>query len=238
MARARSLVSSGGKLLSRVVSESTPAPAGLNLRLKIILAMAVVALVVVVAILFTTYRARQKQLLTEFQLFVRSIAGTTALALRGEDLAGIRTNEDASKPEFLRVRSMLARSRRINGLEEHEIYILRPIDTGRETEFVVMLQREPFIGNRYLIRDENVAPLLAAWQTLEPTSTGIYRDEHGTWISGYAPIVDARTWTSATMLVSMETVARQYGRKFMVSSRFVRLGVSYRAHWRTRRNTL
>lgn len=186
------------------MSESTPAPAGLNLRLKIILAMAVVALVVVVAILFTTYRARQKQLLTEFQLFVRSVAGTTALSLRGEDLAGIRTNDDASKPEFLRVRAMLARSRRINALDEHEIYILRPIDTGRETEFVVMLQRESFIGNRYLIRDENVAPLLAAWRNLEPTSTGIYRDEHGTWISGYAPILDAANIPVAIIEVDAE----------------------------------
>ena len=190
------------------MSEPTPAPAGLNLRLKIILAMAVVALVVVVAILFTTYRARQKQLLSEFQLFVRSIAGTTALALRGEDLAGIRTNDDATKPEFRRVRAMLARSRRINGLEEHEIYILRPIDAGRETEFVVMLQREPFIGNRYLIRDENVAPLRSAWKTLEPTSTGIYRDEHGTWISGYAPILDASN--SAVAIIEVDAEMSRY----------------------------
>ena len=173
------------------MSDPTPTPSRFKLRLKIILAMAVVALVVVGAMLFTTYQARRRQLLAEFQLFVRSVAGTTALALRGEDLAGIRGNADAASPEFQRVRAILLRSMKINGLSEQELYVLRPIDDGRETEFVVMLQRETFIGNRYTIREENVASLKEAWNTLQPTSTGVYRDEHGTWISGYAPILDA-----------------------------------------------
>ncbi len=173
------------------MSAPAPAPTGLNLRIKIILAMAVVALVVVGAILFTDYHARRKQLLAEFQVFVRSVAGTTALAMRGEDLAGIRSNADAAAPEFQRVRKILARSQTINGLDEHELYILRPINGAREMEFVVMVQRATFIGNRYTIREENLAALLQAWKRLIPTSTGVYHDENGTWISGYAPILDA-----------------------------------------------
>jgi class 3 adenylate cyclase len=162
-----------------------------NLQVKIFLAMVAVALVVAGAMLGTTYHQRQGQLLAEFQVFVRSVAGTTALALRGEDLAGIRIDEHAATPEFQRVREVLARSQRINGLGDHELYILRPLG-GRETEFVVMLQQETFIGNRYTIREENEAALKQAWNTLQPASTGVYRDEHGTWISGYAPILDAR----------------------------------------------
>jgi class 3 adenylate cyclase len=173
------------------VSDAVPVRAGLNLRIKILLAMAVVALVVVGAILFTDYHARRRQLLSEFQIFVKSVAGTTALALRGEDLAGIRSNADAASPEFRRVREILARSQAINGLSEQELYILRPLADGREMEFVVMVQRETFIGNRYSIREENLAALTQAWQRLLPTSTGVYRDEHGSWISGYAPILDA-----------------------------------------------
>jgi class 3 adenylate cyclase len=174
------------------VSATTPAPSGLNLRLKILLAMTVVALVVIGAILFTDYHARRRSLLAEFQTFVRSVAGTTALALRGEDLADIRTNADAASPEFQRVREILARSQAINGLEERELYILRPLGTGRETEFVVMVQRETFVGNRYTIRAENLPALQQAWKRLLPASTGVYRDEHGTWISGYAPVLDAQ----------------------------------------------
>lgn len=168
-----------------------PARRGLHLRLKIILAMGVVAIVCVAAILIPGHYARQRQILEDFQIFVRSVAGTTAIALRGEDLARIRTSADAQSPEFLRVRGILSRSQLVNGLREHQLYILRPTGAERETEFVVMLQRETFIGNRYLICEENIGALKQAWTTLRPTHTGVYRDEHGTWISGYAPILDA-----------------------------------------------
>ena len=181
-----------GKVINFRVSESPPLPRGFNLRAKIVAAMGVVALVVVGAILFTTYQERRRQALEDFQIFVRSVAGTTALAIRGEDLAGIRTNAEAATPEFQRARGLLARSQAINGLSEQELYILRPIGDARQTEFVVMLQEKTFIGNRYSIREENIAPLRQAWTTLMPASTSIYRDEHGTWISGYAPILDAR----------------------------------------------
>lgn len=161
-----------------------------NLRLKILLAMGVVALTVMAAFLVPGIVLRRQGVVEEFQTFVRSAAGTAALALSGDDLARIKTNADAATPEFQRVRAILESVRKINHLTEREVYILRPLDAAGSTEFVAMLQAQTFIGDRYTIRAENRAAFLAGWSSGEPTATAPYRDEHGEWISGYAPIFD------------------------------------------------
>ena len=161
-----------------------------NLRLKIFLAMGVVAVTVMAAFIVPGIVLRRQGLVEEFQAFVHSAAGTAALALAGDDLARIYANEDAATPEFQRVRALLENVRKIDGLTDREIYILRPLDAAGATEFVAMLQRRTFIGDRYTIRAENRAAFLSAWSGGEPTTTAPYRDEHGEWISGYAPIFD------------------------------------------------
>jgi class 3 adenylate cyclase len=160
-----------------------------SLRTKIALAMAVVALTVTVAFIVPGMALRRKALLQDFQMFVRSAAGTTALALDGDSLAEIRSNADAQTEAFRKARTILARSREINGLSEQEIYILRPTGAPDETEFVVMLQPQTFIGDRYRVLPENRPTLTETWLTGRATSTGIYHDAHGQWISGYAPIL-------------------------------------------------
>lgn len=164
----------------------------LSLRTKIALAMATVAGLVVAAILTTNFHFRRAQLLQEFQAFVRGAAGTTALALSGDEIDSIRAPRDATSPAFQRARQMLGESRRVNGLAENEMYILRPISATSpfETEFVVMLQKKTFIGNHYTLPIANRGRFLEAWRMGGPTSSDVYEDENGRWISGYAPILN------------------------------------------------
>ena len=121
-------------------------------------------------------------------MFVRSVAGTTALAIDGDSLAQIRSNADAAGPAFQNARTVLARSREVNGLREEEIYILRPLESAAETEFVVMIQEKTFIGNRYRVLDENQPALTEAWQSGKASNTGLYQDQHGRWISAARPL--------------------------------------------------
>jgi len=167
-------------------------PIPLSLRSKVVLAMATVAALVVTAICATTYHLRRQQLLVEFQVFVRTVAGTTALALDAEAVRAVQRSDDFKAAPFQATREILDRSRHINGLAENEIYILRPVSQANpfETEFVVMLQRKTFIGNRYTIPVVNRSRFLEAWQKRRPTSSDLYTDENGRWISGYAPILD------------------------------------------------
>ena len=179
-----------------------------SLRAKITLAMAFVALTVAAATAATSYRARSRQLLAEFQMLVRSAAGTTALALSGrEDLDTIRAATDADTPAFQNTRRALEEIRRINRLNENEVYLLRPLpDVGRthETEFIVMLQPKPFIGARYMVPAVNWELVSDAWTTGEPQSSAIYMDEHGRWISGYARTLDRAGNPAAIVEVDAE----------------------------------
>src|SRR5579862_4339931 len=126
-----------------------------SLKAKIVVAMGIVAFVVVAAIMVTNYRLRSNQLLREFQVFVRGVAGTAALSLSGEDINRIQKAGDATGgAEFQHARAVLEAARAINGLAEHEIYVLRPVSLSPdrlETEFVVMLQRKTFVGDRYVV---------------------------------------------------------------------------------------
>jgi class 3 adenylate cyclase len=163
-----------------------------SLRSKIVFAMAIVAALVVAAILGTNFHFRRVQLLQEFQAFVRGAAGTTALALDGDEINAIRSPNDDVSPAFQKARSILDQARQVNRLAENEIYILRPVSLTIpfETEFVVMLQKKTFIGSRYNIAPENRIQFLEAWETKIPTSSDVYEDENGRWISGYAPILN------------------------------------------------
>ncbi len=153
--------------------------------------MASVAVLVVLAILGTNFHFRRVQLLEEFQTFVRGVAGTTALAIPADATATIHLPNDSESEAFREVRQILERSRRINGLAENEMYILRPTGASPfETEFVVMLQKQTFIGSRYSVPMGNWERFLEAWNSGQPTSSDIYADENGRWISGYAPILN------------------------------------------------
>lgn len=164
----------------------------MSLRAKIMLSITVVALTVAGAMVAWQSHVRKQQLLEEFQFFVRSVAGTAALSLNGDEIMSIHSNADASSPAFRHAREFLDRVRMINNLSEQEIYILRPLQPGGfETEFVVMLQEKTFVGDRYTIREQCRQPFSDTMRFRRPHSTGIYSDEHGTWISGYAPVLDA-----------------------------------------------
>src|ERR1043166_9326506 len=178
----------------------------MSLRAKIVLSMVTVALVVAGAMVTTDYFLQKKQLMQEFQFFVRSVAGTAALSISGEDLTSIRSNADASSPAFQKIRSYLDKVRTVNGLEEQEIYILRPLaEGGMETEFVVILQWKTFIVDHYTIPEKSREQFSAAWKTRQPQHTAIYSDEHGTWISGYAPILDMAGKPVAVVGAAAET---------------------------------
>jgi class 3 adenylate cyclase len=190
------------------------AAVSLSLRTKVALSMATVAALVVAAILGTNFHFRRAQLLQEFQAFVRGTAGTTALALDGDEIASIHTPDDALSPAFQEARSILDQSRGVNRLAENEMYILRPVNTATpfETEFVVMLQKKTFIGSRYTIPASNRAQFLEAWKTKLPTSSDAYEDENGRWISGYAPVLN-RAGEPVAMIEADANISRFVARQ-------------------------
>jgi class 3 adenylate cyclase len=178
-----------------------------TLKFKIVAAMLVVVVLVAGVLFGTNYVLRKRSQLDEFQRLVATMAGTGAVAIAGEDVEAVEVESDAVTPEFQRMRRALDDIRRRNGLHEGEIYVLRPLPDGQdpvETEFVVMTHKVPFIGNRYVIRQENRAAYRQALGAGQASFTGIYEDDHGTWISGYAPILDGERKVIAVIEVDAE----------------------------------
>ena len=177
-----------------------------TLRVKVTMAMAIVALLVAGTTMASNYAFRRAQLRGDFQIFVRGVAGTGALSLSGSEIAHIRKPDDRHSPAFRRATETLRAIRTINHLADREIYILRPIEgEPGMTEFVVCIHPETCVGERYRLNPENLSAFQRAWKSGEPTSTGVYTDQYGQWISGYAPILNSQGQSVAVLEVDAET---------------------------------
>lgn len=115
-----------------------------------------------------------------------SLESIASEAAAGVDVASHRAVQgpaDVDAPAFDAVRQHLRRVRDARAVRS-PIYTLRA--AGYATRFVVMTNEAPFVGDSYLLRDE-MRPVFAGEGR---GRTGLYQDDHGAWVSGYAPIVD------------------------------------------------
>jgi class 3 adenylate cyclase len=177
-----------------------------QIRVRVTATLAGLVLFVAGALFLTNWQIRRSTLLAQFQGWVSAVGGAGAVALDGDEIVRIEIEPDALTPEFARAKAKLELIRRRADLSQAEIYVLRPAVDGApyEAEFVVMTHETPFVGSRYFIRPENRAAYDAALRGGTVTTTGIYEDEHGHWISGYAPILDAAGRTVALLEVDTE----------------------------------
>ncbi len=178
-----------------------------QIRVRVTATLVGLVLLVAGALFLTNWQVRRAALLAEFQRWVSAVGGTGAVALDGDAIARIEVEADALTTEFAEAREVLDTIRRRVGLTPAEIYVLRPVVDGAdpfEAEFVVMTHDEPFVGNRYIIRPENRAAFSASMRGGAVAFTGIYGDEHGRWISAYAPVVDSTGRSVALLEVDAE----------------------------------
>ena len=142
------------------------------------------------ALFLTNFLLSRAEVLERFQQRVETIAGTGAIAIKGDDLELIEFQLDYLTDEFQLARDILEQIRVRNSLSREEIYVLRPVlgEDEFQTEFVVMTAEAPYIANRYTIREQNRQAYLRALNEGEVTSTDIYESDVGEWISGYAPV--------------------------------------------------
>ncbi len=115
---------------------------------------------------------------------LEAVASEAAAKLSGDAQRAVDAAADPTSAEFLQERDVLRRiaaERKIRS----PIYTLRKVD-DHTTAFVVMTNQRPFIGHTYELRPE-MEPVFAGHPRMR---TGLYGDDHGAWVSGYAPVVD------------------------------------------------
>jgi len=127
---------------------------------------------------------------------LEAIASTAALEIDGTLHDQITAKGDEDSEAFKVIRDHLRRVKEANGLKE-EIYTFRRV--GSELQFVAMSHEKPFIGDTYTIRKE----MLPTLNDGRPAHTSAYSDEHGEWISAYAPILDQQGHASGLLEVDI-----------------------------------
>src|SRR5262249_26566680 len=136
------------------------------------------------------FEKQKAEVAGKFGLALESIAGTAAPFLSGDELDEIHGNQDVPGPAFQHLRASLERIRRDNDLAPDQIYVLRRASAGSEMfSFVVMLQEKTFVGDEY--HPPPRVQRLYSWveSKVDTVRTPLYKDVHGTFISGIAPIV-------------------------------------------------
>jgi class 3 adenylate cyclase len=185
---------------------------------KIAGAAFLVALGVISFMAQATYKDARAQLVDKFGMTLQHIAQTTALFLDGDAHERVRAPGDAAGADFQALRAVLERVRKENDLRPDQIYTLRPEGPGT-LSFVIMLQARTFIGDRYTPPPLTGRIIEEVLRTGAPRYTPLYKDENGSYVSGYAPIRDRRGQVVAILEVDytvdrfVAELRRELGRK-------------------------
>lgn len=164
----------------------------LPLYVKITAASFLVTLVVIIFVSVVAFRDEKQALEDKVGLTLSHVVRTAALFIDGDAHERVHTNADATGLDFVELRRRLELVRRQNDLQENEIYTLRPVEGANVLEFVVMLQRDPFVGNHYRPRQENRVVMERVLMDGISRYTSIYTDENNSYISAYGAIRDHR----------------------------------------------
>lgn len=144
---------------------------------------------------YMSYRMERAGIEQRFGTALTRIAATAALSIRGTEHLRIQKPGDEKSPEFFAIASYLRRVRDANGLRDEQIYTFQvpqqPLQPGTMPllQFGVMLQQKTFVGDPYQLPSRNIEALRRALFDKQAAHTELYRDEHGVFISAYAPIL-------------------------------------------------
>lgn len=155
----------------------------MSLSVKFAVFTSLLSLALITAVTYLSYRMSKSQLERSIGERLEAIVRSGALGIDGTLHDTIRSMADVDGEPFLSIRDQLRALQLANQLET-DVYTMRRV--GEQLEFVVMTNEKPFVGDTYSIK-EAMLPTLNHGQS---AYTGVYQDEHGRWISAYAPILD------------------------------------------------
>lgn len=156
-----------------------------SLRTKIMLLTVGLLVVSTVSLSYMTYTLIYQEQEKEIGIRLQAIAATGALLLSGDLHDKVRKPEDSRSAAFLKLRKILRKIKMQNKLET-ELYTFRR--DGNRLRFIVMTNKTPYVGDTYQIKQE----MLPALNDGKTAYTRIFRDQHGAWISAYAPIRNSK----------------------------------------------
>jgi signal transduction histidine kinase/DNA-binding response OmpR family regulator len=178
-----------------MATSSRPKRRRLSFRLRLTGFALVLTALSMGAVSLLAYHFSKKALETHLENELLAIVKTAAPLVDG-DLVPLIYRESsgalAGADEFEEIRQLLQKVKTGNQMESRgsPLYLMRPaadFAATRKLEFVVMTDRDSqgryFVGSRLAAQPHNYPALRGT-----PSSSGVYRDEEGVWISAAAPV--------------------------------------------------
>ncbi len=135
------------------------------------------------------YRAQDRWLRQSLGALLLNIARTGALLLDADQHQAVVAAGQSDTPAYQAIRAHLERIRTANRLSD-PVYTLSDIQ-GDQARFAVISHGQEPVGKQYLLAPEIRPILQRVLAHGTPAYTGIYFNEHGTWITAFAPILNA-----------------------------------------------
>jgi len=138
------------------------------------------------------YQQQKRELEETLGSFLLNIARTGALLVDPAQHAQVEATLRQDSEGYGGVRAALAAIQDENGVET-PIYTLTDFDpAARQARFMVMSRGPGVPGEAYDLVPALLEPLAQAFREGRATRTHVYENQHGTWITAFAPIRDPR----------------------------------------------
>lgn len=153
------------------------------------------------------YHSASRSLRHEVRAKIESVAATAAVQIDPELHKKVRTSKDESGPTYRTLKTALIGIRKANP-DIRYVYTMRMTGKKGVLEFVVDAEQDPklisHVGDTFDLSD---APDMEKGFYGPASDNKINTDRWGTWLSGYAPIRDARGKTEA--IIGLDMSAKQ-----------------------------
>jgi methyl-accepting chemotaxis protein len=132
------------------------------------------------------YRAEERWLRQSLGSLLLNIARTGTLLVDGDLHEAVVKAGRTDTPEFRKIREQLLRIKASNELGD-PVYTLSDVE-GDMARFAVISHGQEPVGKQYRLAPEIQPVLQRVLREGVPAYTGVYVNEHGTWMTAFAPI--------------------------------------------------
>lgn len=175
-----------------------------KLAFKISIPIALITLVMIEVVIRVFLNAHINDMRSEIQQRLKETAVFAANAITAEEHQdAVYSNNDSIRTAAQKIiKDKWNTLRNHIGFHEHW-YSLIPVN-GSKAIFGVMSHENSFTGDTHYFRDSSaLQTFMKCLRTQTPQFTNIYSDDNGTWISGFAPVINSNGKSVATVEVDL-----------------------------------
>ncbi|MBI2457149.1 MAG: HAMP domain-containing protein [candidate division NC10 bacterium] len=159
-----------------------------SLRLELSLGLAALVSLGILTAGTLLYQRQRHDLQEYLGMSLQNIARTGAVFLDGDAHQRVAATRDKSSPDYRQLRQVLDRVKAENHLGD-DVYTLEPV-SNTLTRFIVITNESTRVGEEYRLSPETLPLVQRVLREGVSVYSPMYMNEHGRWLTAFAPIRD------------------------------------------------